>query len=230
MKKRPAIVGALIALIVLFWAMGLHRYLTLEYIQDSRESFARLYSAHPALVIGCYAGVYILVTALSLPGAAVMTLAGGTMFGLATGVLVVSFASTIGATPACLSARFVLRDRIQGRFGERLEAVNRGVEAEGAFYLFTLRLVPAFPFWMINPAMGLTRMRVRTFYLLSQAGMLPGTIVYVNAGRELGKLEGLSGILSPSLVISFVILAVFPLVVKRLLGWYTARRRSGESS
>jgi uncharacterized membrane protein YdjX (TVP38/TMEM64 family) len=168
--------------------------------------------------------VYIVATALSLPGAAVLTLAGGATFGLVTGTVVVSFASTIGATLACLVSRFLLRDWVQDRFRERVGAINRGIEAEGSFYLFTLRLIPVFPFFVINLVMGLTKMRAWTFYWVSQAGMLAGTIVYVNAGRELGKLEGIEGILSPGLILSFVLLGIFPITIKKLMGAYRKRK------
>ena len=147
------------------------------------------------------------------------------MFGLLTGVIVISFASTLGATVACAVSRFLLRSWVQEKVGHRLESVNQGIEREGSFYLFTLRLVPAFPFWVINLAMGLTKMPLRTFYWVSQLGMLPGTIVFVNAGKELGKIDSLSGILSPGLIISFIILGIFPITVKKMLEIY--RRRSG---
>ncbi len=203
----------------------LERYLTLDFIKDSQSRLQGLYATHTLLVIGAYMGIYILVTALSLPGAAVLTLAGGALLGLVTGTVAVSVASTVGATLACFVARFLLRDWVQTRFGERLATVNRGVEREGAFYLFTLRLIPVFPFFVINLVMGLTRMPLRTFFWVSQVGMLPGTLVYVNAGRELGKIDSLSGILSPSLIFSFVLLGLFPITVKKLMAYY--RRKSG---
>jgi uncharacterized membrane protein YdjX (TVP38/TMEM64 family) len=153
-----------------------------------------------------------------------MTLAGGALFGLLRGALMVSFASTIGATIAGFVSRFLLRDWVQGKFGDRLKTVNDGIEREGPFYLFTLRLIPVFPFWLINLVMGLTRIPLRTFYWVSQVGMLPGTIVYVNAGKELGKLDSLSGILSPGLIISFVLLGLFPLITKKLMTWYKSHK------
>jgi uncharacterized membrane protein YdjX (TVP38/TMEM64 family) len=168
--------------------------------------------------------VYIVATSLSLPGAAVLTLAGGALFGLLVGTVVVSFASTIGATLACFVSRFILQNWVQNRFGHRLASVNQGIEQEGAFYLFTLRLVPLFPFWMINLVMGLTRMKLRTFFWVSQVGMLPGTLVYVNAGQELGRIDSLGGILSPGLILSFVLLGVFPLATKKIMAWYRARQ------
>ena len=149
--------------------------------------------------------LYIAVTGLSLPGAAVLTLAGGAVFGVLLGTLIVSFASSIGATLAFLAARFLFRDWVKSRFSARLQSIDDGVRRDGAFYLFTLRLVPVFPFFMINLAMGLTPMKVRTFYWVSQVGMLAGTLVYVNAGTQLAKLDSLSGILSPALLGSFVL-------------------------
>jgi uncharacterized membrane protein YdjX (TVP38/TMEM64 family) len=168
--------------------------------------------------------IYIVVTALSLPGAAVMTLAGGGLFGLVTGTIVVSFASTIGATCACVVARYLLRDWVQNKFGDKLKKINDGMEKEGGFYLFSLRLVPIFPFFVINLVMGLTPIRIVTYFWVSQLGMLPGTIVYVNAGKELAQLDSLKGILSPGLLISFALLGLLPIITKKLLGLYRARR------
>ena len=218
--QRLLIVGAIIILVVLFNVLGLGQYLTLDYLKASQDKFALLYGDHRFTVIAAYMAVYIIVTALSLPGAAIMTLAGGAMFGFWIGVIVVSFASTIGATLACFVARFLLRDWVQNKFGEKLSSINTGIENEGAFYLFSLRLVPIFPFFVINLAMGLTTMKLLTFYLTSQIGMFPGTMVFVNAGKELGKIESLSGILSPGLIISFIILGIFPITVKKLLYLY----------
>lgn len=228
-KKRIqqlGIVGLVVAAVALFWIFDLGHYLTLSYLKTSQAKFTALYEENRILVISIYMLIYIIVTALSLPGAAVMTLAGGGLFGLWIGVLVVSFASTIGATLACFVSRFVLRDWVQSKFGDKLGAVNRGMQEEGNFYLFTLRLVPIFPFFVINLVMGLTKMPLLSYYWVSQVGMLPGTIVYVNAGKELAKIESLSGILSPGLIASFVILGLFPLTMKKLLGWYQKKRKS----
>ena len=218
--QRLLIVAAVLIVVVLFKVLGLGQYLTLDYLKASQERFLQLYASHRWAVIAVYMTIYIAVTALSLPGAAVMTLAGGALFGFWVGVLVVSFASTIGATLACFVARFLLRDWVQSRFGEKLSAMNKGIEKEGAFYLFSLRLVPIFPFFVINLVMGLTPMNLATFYWVSQLGMLPGTMVYINAGKELGQIESLSGILSPGLILSFVILGLFPITVKKLLNLY----------
>lgn len=215
--KKLGIVIVFIVLIALFKMLHLDQYLTLSYIKASQEKFELLYAQRKALVIAGYIVIYILVTSLSLPGAAVMTLAGGALFGLLTGTLVVSFASAIGATLACLVSRFVLRDWVQRKFGDKASKVNEGIEKEGSFYLFTLRLIPVFPFWMINLVMGVTKMPILTFYWVSQVGMLPGTIVYVNAGKEVAKIDSLSGILSPGLIFAFVLLGIFPLAVKKML-------------
>jgi len=230
-KWKFALIGFIALMVGLFYSLGLGDYLNLAYIQRSREAFLDLYKSGPFPVYGLYMGIYILVTALSLPGAAVLTLAGGYLFGFVVGTVLVSFASTLGATLACVVARFLLRDWVEGRFGEKLAIINRGIDEEGSFYLLTLRLIPVFPFFMINLAMGLTKMRLCTFYWVSQAGMLPGTMVYVNAGKELGKIESLSGILSPTLILSFAVLGLFPITVKKLMAWYRLRfqdARGGE--
>jgi len=222
--KKLAIVGGIILLIVLFKILGLEQYLTLSYIKEQQVHFARLYTENKVMVIAVYMLIYIVVTALSIPGAAVMTLAGGGLFGLVTGTIVVSFASTIGATCACIVARYLLRDWVQGRFGDKLAKINEGMAKEGGFYLFSLRLVPIFPFFVINLVMGLTPIRIVTYFWVSQLGMLPATIVFVNAGKELAKLDSLQGILSPGLLISFALLGLLPLVTKKLLGLYKSRR------
>jgi uncharacterized membrane protein YdjX (TVP38/TMEM64 family) len=215
---------ALAALIAGFFALGLQRYLTLEYLKAQQAAIAALFQAHPLVVAATYFAVYVAVTALSLPGAALLTLFGGAVFGLWWGTLIVSFASSIGATLAFLSSRFLFRDAVQRKFGDKLRALNAGVEREGAFYLFTLRLVPLFPFFVINLAMALTPIRTRTFYWVSQLGMLLGTIVYVNAGAQLARIESARGILSPTLLISFALLGLFPLVAKKAIEWMRARR------
>jgi pyruvate/2-oxoglutarate dehydrogenase complex dihydrolipoamide dehydrogenase (E3) component/uncharacterized membrane protein YdjX (TVP38/TMEM64 family) len=200
-----------------FFALDLQQYFTLENLKAQQRSFEAYYAEHEGMTITAYMAIYIAVTALSLPGAAVMTLAGGALFGLWLGVLLVSFASSIGATLAFLVSRFLLRDYVQNKFGEKLGAINQGVERDGAFYLFTLRLVPLFPFFVINLAMGLTPIRTWVFYLVSQLGMLAGTFVYVNAGTQLGRIESASDILSPGLILSFTLLGVFPLIAKKVL-------------
>ena len=223
-RKKLLLIAALAGFIALFFAFDLDRYLTLEYVKQRQAEFAELYAQQPALVIAAYFAVYVAVTAASLPGAAPMTLAGGAIFGLAAGTVIVSFASSIGATLAFLASRYVLRDSVQSRFGARLAEVDKGMARDGAFYLFTLRLVPLIPFFVINLLMGLTRMKAWVFYLVSQAGMLAGTLVYVNAGTQLARIESPGDILSPALVGSFVLLGVFPLIAKKLVERVRARR------
>jgi uncharacterized membrane protein YdjX (TVP38/TMEM64 family) len=225
MAGKIVMAGLIVLGIILFRYYDLGQYLTLEYIKTSQDKFHALYQSHRFSVISAYMGIYIAVAALSLPGAAVLTLAGGGLFGLTVGTVAVSFASTIGATLACFFSRFLLREWVQNKFGDKLVTINDGIEKEGVFYLFSLRLVPIFPFFVINLLMGLTRMRLFTFFWVSQIGMLVGTLVYVNAGKELAKIESLSGILSPGVLISFAVLGLFPITVTKLLALY--KRKSG---
>lgn len=222
--KKIAIVFVIIFFIIAFQAFDLGQYLTLSYIKESQARFEALYAEHTARVIVFYMILYILATSLSLPGATVLTLAGGALFGLTAGTVIVSFASAIGATIACFLSRFLLRDWIQGRFADRIQTVNEGIAKEGAFYLFTLRLIPVFPFWVINILMGLTTMPLYKFYWVSQLGMLPGTLVYVNAGKELAQIDSPGGILSTGLILSFVLIGIFPISVKKLISWYRAKK------
>ncbi len=225
MTKAKSLVLIIIFLAIasfLFFDLG--QYLTLGFFKSQQEKIDLYYQAHPGQTILIYFVIYISVAALSLPGAAIMTLVGGAIFDLLTGTLIVSFASSIGATLAFLASRFLFRDAVQSRFGRHLNAINTGMEKEGAFYLFTLRLVPAFPFFVINLLMGLTPIKTSTFYLISQIGMLAGTIVYVNAGTQISKIESLSGILSPGLIFSFVMLGIFPLVAKNIVSVIQARK------
>ena len=221
--KKIAVVAVIIVAIAIFKILDLGQYLTLSHIKASQAKFAALYADHQVAVITVYMLIYILVTALSLPGAAVMTLAGGGLFGFVVGTIVVSFASTIGATLACFVSRFLLRDWVQKKFGDKLKTINEGIEKEGTFYLFTLRLIPVFPFFVINLAMGLSSIPLFAFYWVSQVGMLPGTMVYINAGKELAKIESLSGIMSPSLILSFALLGIFPITVKKLMAFYKSK-------
>ena len=218
--KKITIIAIITALVALFIYFDLARFLTLEYIKDSQVLFQEVFVDHPLVVTGCYMAVYIVVTALSLPGAAVMTLAGGAFLGVVVGTIAVSFASTIGATAACLVARFILRDWVQDRFGEKLTVINQGMDEEGPFYLFSLRLIPLFPFFVVNLLMGLTSMPIRTYFWVSQIGMLPATIVYVNAGKQLSQIDSLAGIASPGLIISFALLGLFPIGVKKAMFYY----------
>lgn len=222
--RRLLLLALALAAVAAFFALGLHRHLTLAALKENREALARYVEGHFLLAASAYFGLYVLVTALSLPGATIMTLAGGAVFDFATGLVLVSFASTLGATLACALSRFLLRDWVQGRFGERLRAVNEGVAREGAFYLFTLRLIPAVPFFVLNLAMGLTPMRLTTYYWISQLGMLPATAIYVNAGAQLSRIDSLAGIASPGLLASLALLGVFPLAVKKVMGFVRSRR------
>ena len=223
-RKQLLILFAFLALIAAFFAFDLGQYLSLSFIKQRQADFAALYAQRPAFVIGAFFAAYVAVTALSLPGAAIMTLAGGAIFGVLVGTLVVSFASSIGATLAFLVSRYVLRDSIQSKFGNKLAEINKGIEKDGAFYLFTLRLVPLIPFFVINLVMGLTRIKTGTFYLVSQIGMLAGTLVFVNAGTQLARIDSLRGILSPGLIASFVLLGVFPLIAKKIVEAVQARK------
>jgi uncharacterized membrane protein YdjX (TVP38/TMEM64 family) len=215
--KRITLALVIATLVLAFFAFDVGRFLTLDALKAGQGTFATWYGASPLLIAGAYLLIYVAVTALSLPGAAVMTLAGGALFGLWVGTLLVSFASSIGATLAFLASRFLFRDWVQARYRERLAAVNAGMAKDGAFYLFTLRLVPVFPFFVINLLMGLTPIKTRTFYWVSQIGMLAGTLVYVNAGAQITQIDSLADILSPGLVASFVLLGLFPLLAKRLV-------------
>lgn len=223
-RNRLLVLAALAGLAVLFFALDLHRHLSLSAVQAGRTRFQEWYAASPALVLAGFFLFYVAVVALNLPGATVMSLAAGALFGLWTGVVLVSFASSLGATCACGLSRYLLRDWVMARFGQRLAPIERGVRQEGAFYLFTLRLIPAFPFFLVNLAMGLTPLPLPTFYWVSQVGMLPATLVFLNAGSELGRLDSLSGILSPGLLASFAAIGVLPLAVKKLVGWLRNRR------
>ncbi|MDP3805799.1 MAG: FAD-dependent oxidoreductase [Hydrogenophaga sp.] len=216
LRKVLLLVAVLLG-IMAFFALGLDRYFSLAFLKESQASLAALREHQPLqLALGFFL-VYVAVTALSLPGAVIVTLAGGAIFGLGWGLLLVSFASSVGATLAFLTARFLLRDSVQSRFGQRLADVDKGIQKDGAFYLFTLRLIPVVPFFVINLLMGLTKMKTWTYYWVSQLGMLAGTAVYVNAGTQLGQLDSLQGILSPGLLGSFVLLGLFPLIARQVV-------------
>lgn len=224
-KIKTILLAATFSIVVaLFFVFDLQQYLTLEYLKSSKALFISYYEQNPILVLGSYFLSYVVMTAFSLPGAVWMTLGGGALFGLLTGTVVVSFASTIGATLAMLISRFLLRDWVQGRFKQQMKTINSGIQKDGGFYLFTLRLLPVVPFFVINMGMGLTPLRTFTFYWVSQLGMLPGTLVYVNAGSELAKIESLGDILSPTLIGSFVLLGIFPLLVKKLISIIESKR------
>ena len=222
--KKLFIVATIVILIVSFFVFDLDHYLKLEALKQNQSDFANFKAQSPWLLAGIAFFLYVIVTALSLPGALVMTLAMGALFGLVYGTILVSFASSIGATLAFLASRYVLRDFVQQRFGDKLKAINDGVSRDGALYLFTLRLVPLFPFFAINLLMGLTSMRTVTFYWVSQIGMLAGTLVFVNAGTQLAQLNSLSGILSPGLLLSFTLLGIFPMFAKKITAFLQRRR------
>ncbi len=222
--QRIIILAVVVLAVGAFFALGLGQYLSLEYLQASRERAVEQVQQAPVMTSLAFFAVYVLVTGLSLPGAAVMTLAAGAIFGLWWGVVLVSFASSIGATLAFLIARSLLRDWVTRRFGEHLEPINRGFDREGGFYLFSLRMVPVFPFFVVNLLMGLTRIGVAQYYLVSQIGMLAGTFVYVFAGTQLAGIRSLADVLSPGLMIALTLLGVFPLIAKRLIRVIAERR------
>lgn len=222
-----------IVLILLFAALigsahlaGLTENLTLENIRFQHAALLDFYQDNPWQMAGLYFAAYIIVTALSLPGAAIMTLAGGALFGFGIALLIVSFASSIGATLAFLLSRYMVGDWVQAKYAKQLKAFNDGFDKEGLFYLFALRLSPIFPFFLINILMGLTPIRARCFYVISQIGMLLGTMVFVFAGTELGKIDTVSDILSIPLIIAFTLLGFFPIIAKKILGFIRARRKS----
>ena len=222
--KRLLLLLLAAAAIAAFFVFDLGRYLSLEALKAQQEGLRAYAEMHPLQSAATFFGIYVAATALSIPGAAILTLGAGAVFGLWRGLLIVSFASSVGATLAFLAARFLLRDMVTRRFGERLKSIDQGIQRDGAFYLFTLRLVPLFPFFLINLLMGLTALPARTFYWVSQLGMLAGTAVYVNAGTQLAQISSLRGILSPGLLLSFVLLGIFPLAAKKAVDIYKARK------
>lgn len=218
--RRYLLLAFLLLVVGVFFAFGGQKYFQFDYLKEQRRALEQLYLNNRSLMLSVYFLIYVAVTALSLPGALVMTLAGGALFGLGLGTLIVSFASTLGASLAFVGARYLFRDAVSAKFGERLEPVQRQLEKEGAFYLFSLRLIPVVPFFVINLLMGLTRIRLISFAWVSQVGMLPGTLVFVNAGTQLASIDSPSEILSPKLVLSFVLIGVFPIFAKKLLSFF----------
>jgi len=223
-RGRIALVAVIVALLAAYFALDLGRFLSIGFFKAQQTEFDAFFHARPLLAAGLFFVIYVVVTGVSFPGAALMTLIAGALFGLWWGTIIVSFASTIGATLAFLASRFLFRDFVLEKFGDRLRSINEGVAREGGFYLFTLRLVPLFPFFVINLVMGLTPMRAWRFYWVSQIGMLAGTIVYVNAGTQIARIDSAQGILSPGLLVSFALLGVFPLIAKRGVEYVRARR------
>jgi len=226
---RLLLLFALITLIAIFFLLDLGQYLDLEYLKDRQAGLNAYKADHPFIVAGVFFLVYIIVTGLSLPGAAIMTIAAGAIFGLLWGTVIASFASSIGATIAFLAARFLFRDVVQRHFSARLAAINKGVEEDGPLYLFMLRLVPVFPFFVINLAMALTSMPAFSFYVVSQIGMLAGTIVFVNAGTQLARINAPADILSLQVVASFALLGIFPLLAKKLVSYIRKRRNMSDT-
>ncbi|MCS7100360.1 MAG: FAD-dependent oxidoreductase, partial [Burkholderiaceae bacterium] len=217
--KRLLLLLIVAATVAAFFTLDLGRYLSPESFRAHRAAIDAFHAAHPVLTVAAYAALYVAVAALSLPVATALTLIGGALFGPLLGTVVVSFAASVGALLAFLLSRFLLRDWVRRRFGDKLAPIDAGIRREGAFYLFALRLVPAFPFFLVNLAMGLTAMRAPTFYWVSQLGMLPATALYVYAGAQLGRFE-----LTPALFVALALLGVFPLAARKSLAWLRARR------
>lgn len=219
-NKQIQLAIIIAVLIASFFYFDLSHFLSLKYLKSKQQSMTAYSNAHFIQAVVYYLLVYIVVTALSLPGATILTLVGGAIFGLFWGTVIVSFASTVGATLAFLAARFLFRDWVNAHFTEQLKAVNDGMERDGLYYLFTLRLIPLFPFFVINLLMGLTPIKTLSYFWVSLIGMLAGTIVYVNAGTQLAKIETLSDILSPALVGAFTLLGVFPIIAKKIVEYF----------
>ncbi|MFC1237205.1 TVP38/TMEM64 family protein [Vibrio sp. F74] len=219
--NKKLIIGLVLVATIIILATQFGQYFTLENAKQQQALLAEYIENNFATAALIYFLTYVAVTAFSIPGAAVVTLLGAALFGFVTSIFLVSFASTIGATLAFLSSRYLLRDWVQTKFGTKLETLNQGIEKDGAFYLFSLRLIPVFPFFLINLLMGLTPISTVRFYLVSQLGMLPGTLVYLNAGTQLANIDSLSGIVSPSVLASFVLLGLFPVITK----WIMAKLR-----
>jgi dihydrolipoamide dehydrogenase len=223
-SMKYLILALVFLLFVIYFMTDAGTYLTLANLKENRDLLAGQFANHPLPVALIFGSVYVLVTALSIPGAAILTLGAGAIFGLFYGTLISSIASTIGATVSFLGARYLFRDSVEKRFRDRMILINQGLKKEGSFYLFTLRLIPVFPFFLINLVMGLTEFSVLKFFFVSQAGMLAGTLVYVNAGTEISKIDSLNGILSSGLILSFVLLGLMPLIAKKLVNSITARK------
>ncbi len=222
--KKIIVLLALLVVVILFFVFDLGQYLTLDYVKAQQQVLDQYYVENRVGTLIGYFVLYVVITGASLPGATVLTLAGGAIFGLVTGVVLISFASTIGASIAFLVSRYLFRDTVQSRFGSSLKSINNGIDKDGPFYLFALRLVPAFPFFVINLVMGLTRLRLWTFFWVSQLGMFAGTIVYVNAGTQLAQIESASGIFSTGIVLSFVLLAMLPFIGRKIVAVIASRK------
>lgn len=224
MNKKLLIVIGVVVLLILAFVFDVGSLLSLENVKAQQAKIDALYQANPLLFIGGFFLTYVTVAALSIPGAAILTLLSGAIFGLFLGLLIASFASTIGATLAFLVSRYLLRSTVESKFGSKLQTINRSVEKEGAFYLFTMRLVPIFPFFLVNLVMGLTKIKTGVFYIVSQVGMLLGTAVFVNAGTQLANIESVGEILSPKLILSFALLGIFPIIAKKIVDFIKAKK------
>lgn len=216
-KLKWLIVPAILIFFVLFYALGLHKYLSFEYLKSQQNHLSGLVQDHFFVSVLLFFLGYTLLTTIAFPGASILTILAGALFGFWKGLILVSFASSIGSTLCFLLGRTLFKDWVQEKFGKGLKPFNDGIQKEGAFYLFSIRLIPLFPLFVVNLALALTPIKTWVFYWVSQVGMLAGTAVYVNAGTQLSKLENLSGIASPSLLVSFVLLGLFPLLVKKAL-------------
>lgn len=226
--SRKLILGLVLVAVVVFLGIEFSQYLTLENAKAQQANLSHYIEQNLLYSALIYFVAYVVITAFSIPGAAVVTLLGAALFGFWFSLALVSFASTIGATLAFLSSRYLLRNWVQQRFSDKLNAINAGVKKDGAFYLFTLRLIPIFPFFLINLLMGLTPISTVRYYLVSQLGMLPGTAVYLNAGTQLAEIKTLAGIVSPTVLLSFALLGVFPLIAKWLLSKLQKRAVTNE--
>lgn len=227
MKNVKIIIAlVVVALIAAFFYFDLAQYLSLDFLKSKHADLVAYANENRVLAITGFFLLYVLVAALSLPGAALLTLASGAIFGFLTGLIIVSFASTIGATLSFLFSRFMFRDTVQTKFASHLQTINNGIEEEGSFYLFTLRLIPVVPFFVVNLLMGLTTIKALTFAWVSQLGMLPGTAVFANAGNQLAQIDSLKDILSPQLLFAFALLGIFPIVAKKLIEIYKNRKTS----
>lgn len=224
--NKKIILGILFVSLIVILGVNFGQYLTLDNAKAQQAELSAFIADNFTVAAATYFIAYVAITAFSIPGAAVVTLLGAALFGFWTSLLLVSFASSIGATIAFLSSRYLLRDWVQSKFGDKLNAINQGVERDGAFYLFSLRLIPVFPFFLINLLMGLTPIATARFYLVSQLGMLPGTAVYLNAGTQLAQIDSLSGIVSPTVLASFALLGLFPVIAK----WIMAKLKSQPSA
>lgn len=230
MKTKLILVAVIAALVAAFFIFDLKEYVTLDYLKSQQQALNGFYSENPLLVIGVFFLVYAGMAALSIPFATPLTVAAGAIFGSITGTIIVSFASSIGATIAFMLAKYLFHDSVESKFGDRLSKINQGIEKEGAFYVFGLRLVPLFPFVVLNSLLGLTKLKTWTFYWASQLGMLVGTFVYVNAGTQLASIDSVGDIASPTLIASFVALGVLPIVSKYALNFLRERRQSSEGA